>query len=237
MASLESTAPYFSARGLADGVRLSTPIMPAMAIFGATFGAIAAQKNLSMFDATLMSALVFAGASQFVAIEIWTHPMTIPVILTLAIVTVAVNMRFILMTASLRPWLGDLKGWQVYPSFLLLTDPAWLVIARYRAEGGADASILYGSGVVLWVIWVATTALGFWLGASIATPARYGLDLVFPCFFAVMLVPLWDGWRRAIPWIAATGTALVVSKLLPGWWFIVTGALAGSFVASMLDDS
>jgi predicted branched-subunit amino acid permease len=55
-------------------------------------------------------------------------------------------------------------------------------------------------------------------------------------FFAAMFVPLWRGARRAIGWAIAGVVALVVSYLVPGWWFIVVGALTGSIVGAFIDD-
>src|SRR5712664_272682 len=87
---------YWSVRGLALGVRLAVPGMAVMAVFGIAFGSAAAQKGLTLFEATLMSALVFGGAAQFVAVEIWTNPMTGVGIAAIALVTASVNMRFLL---------------------------------------------------------------------------------------------------------------------------------------------
>lgn len=229
-------APYWSRAGLEQGVRLAVPAMPVMAVFGIAFGMVAAQKGLTLFEATLMSALMFAGASQFVAAEIWTEPMTIATIATLCLVTAAVNMRFILMTASLRPWLGELPAWQTYPALSLLTEPGWLIAMRYRSEGGADSSILLGSGIALWLVWIAATGPGYVLGALVTDPKRFGLDLVMPIFFTVMLVPLWRGPRGAIPWVVAGASALLMAKLVPGWWYIIAGAVAGSVAAGVLDE-
>jgi len=65
-------AAYYSWAGLVEGARLAMPVMPGMVLFGAAFGALAAQKGLSLLEATLMSAVVYAGASQFVALEMWS---------------------------------------------------------------------------------------------------------------------------------------------------------------------
>lgn len=222
--------------GLIAGVRLSVAAMPVMALFGLAFGAVAAQKGLGLLIATVMSAAMFAGASQFVAAEIWTEPMTLAVIVTLGLVTATVNMRFLLMTASLRPWLGGLPAWQTYPALALLTEPGWLIAMRYHSEGGADASVVLGSGIALWLVWIASTALGYELGALVSDPGRYGLDLVMPVFFTVLLVPLWRGPRRAIPWAAAGAVALIAAELLPGSWYIIAGAIAGSVAGGLLDE-
>jgi 4-azaleucine resistance transporter AzlC len=228
-------APCWSRAGLAQGVRLSVPGIPGMAVFGVAFGAIAAQKGLTLFEATLMSALVFAGASQFVAVEMWTDPMTAAVVVKLGVVTATVNLRFVLMSAALQPWLGGLPAWQTYPALSLMTDPGWLIAACYRADGGMDPAVFLGSGFALWLVWIASTMPGHLLGTFVTEPKRFGLDLVMPCFFVVMLVPLWRGRRKAIPWLVAGVIALVAGELIPGWWFIITGAVAGSVTAGMLD--
>jgi predicted branched-subunit amino acid permease len=230
-------APYWSLPGVAEGAWRAAPLLPGTVIFAAAFGTLAAQKGVSLADAVLMNAIVFAGASQLVAIEVWTEPLTLATIASIAVLTAIVNARFILMGASLRPWMGPLPAWQVYPALLLTTDATWIVGMRYRAEGGADASIYLGAGLALWVFWVAAVIPGYLLGAFIADPARFGFDLTLPVFFSAMLVGLWRGSRRAIGWAVAGIVALVAAHLIPGWWFIVIGAVAGSIVGGFLDDA
>jgi 4-azaleucine resistance transporter AzlC len=229
-------APYWSADGLALGARQAVPAMPVMALFAIAFGAFAAQKGLTFAEATVMSALNFAGAAQFVAVEIWTRPMTGAVILALALVTGIVNMRFVLISASLRPWLGALPARQTYPALAVLTEPGWLIALRYREEGGRNVATLLGSGLAFWVIWVAGTAGGYLVGASVSDPQRYGLDLVMPVFFAVILVPLWRAGRAVVPWAVAGAAAVAASLYLPGSWYLMVGAVAGAIAGGMQDE-
>jgi predicted branched-subunit amino acid permease len=88
----------------------------------------------------------------------------------------------------------------------------------------------------LWVAWVAATAPGHLLGALVTDPRRYGLDLVMPIFFCAMLVPLWRGARAARPWAVAGAAALLVHGLVPGYAFIVAGALTGAVAGAFLDE-
>ena len=229
-------APCWSVAGLVEGVQLAAPAIPVMAIFGVGFGTVAAQKGLTLFEAALMSALLFAGASQFVAAEIWSDPKTVAGIATLVVITATVNMRFFLMTASLRPWLGGLPARHTYPALSLLTEPGWLIATRYRGAGGADSAILLGSGIVLWLTWIAGTVLGYLLGMFVTDPGRYGIDLIMPIFFVVMLVPLWSGPRNAIPWVVAAAIALLAAEFVPGAWYIMAGAIAGSITAGVFDE-
>jgi predicted branched-subunit amino acid permease len=232
----EPVVAAWSTAGLAAGVRLALSGVAPMAVFGAAFGVAAAQNGLTPAEAILMSTFVFAGASQFVIVEIWANAATAAGVIVIGMTAAVVNMRLLLMSASLRPWLGASPAWQAYPALSLLTDPGWLLVARYRANGGCDAAALLGSGVVLWLTWIAATASGYPLGVLIADPARFGLDLVMPCFFIVMLVPLWRGPRRAIPWLVAGAVALLAAKLMPSWWFIMAGATAGSLTAGLVDE-
>jgi predicted branched-subunit amino acid permease len=228
-------AAYWSHTGFVHGVRLALAPSVGLAVFAAAFGALAAQKGLSLLEAALMSALVYAGASQFVGMEIWTQPVTASLVVTLGLVTAVVNMRFLLMSASLRPWLGALPSWQTYPALGVLVEPAWLVAARYRAEGGSDAGVYLGAGLFMWATWVPATAAGHLLGTWIGDITRFGLDVVLPAFFVVMLVPMWRGAAAAVPWAVAGLTALLVAALVPGWWFIVAGAIAGSVIGGLTD--
>jgi predicted branched-subunit amino acid permease len=206
-------------------------------VFALAFGTIAAQKGLSLTDAVLMNALVFAGAAQLVAIEVWTNPLTLGTIASLAALTAIVNARFVLMGASLRPWMGPLPAWQVYPPLLLTTDATWIVGMRYRAEGGGDASVYAGAGLALWALWTAAVVPGYLLGALIADPTRFGFDLTLPIFFTAMLVGLWRGPRRAAGWAIAGIVALAAAQLMSGWWFIVIGAVVGSVAGGFIDDA
>src|SRR5256714_3519645 len=211
-------------------------MVPGTVVFAAAYGTLAAQKGLTLTEAVLMSALVFGGASQLVAMEVWSRPLTLATVVSLAVVTAIVNARFILMGATLRPWFGALPQWQAYAALNATVDATWLIAVRYRAEGGSDASVFVGAGIALWVVWVASAIPGYLLGAFIADPKRFGFDLMLPIFFAAMFIPLWRGVRRAIGWAIAGLVALAVSYLVPGWWFIVIGALTGSIVGAFIDD-
>lgn len=231
-----SEMPSWSFACFGEGARLAMPATPVMAMFGMAFGAFAAQKGLTLLEAALMSALMFAGASQFVAADIWPSPMTFHGIVTLALVTAMVNVRFVLITASLQPWLGGLPPWRTYPALSLVTEPGWLVAMRYRSEGGTDPLMLLSSGVTLWLVWIGGTVPGHLLGSLVANPKTFGLDLVLPIFFIVLLLPLWRGGRPAIPWAIAGAAALLAAEFIPGWWYIVIGAISGSLAAGALND-
>jgi predicted branched-subunit amino acid permease len=184
----------------------------------------------------LMNLLVYAGASQIVALGVWPEQMTASAIAGLALIAATVNARMLLLGAGLRPWLGPLPAWQVYPALHLLTDPGWIIAMRYRADGGSDAAVLVGGAFVIFWMWIAATAAGYLLGALVPDPRAIALDLVMPVFFATMLVPLWRGKRRVIPWVVAGVVALAVNYFVEGWWHVIAGSLAGIVAGGFVDD-
>jgi predicted branched-subunit amino acid permease len=222
--------------GFKLGLRLALPVVPGMVAFGLAVGATTASKGFGFIDHVLMNVFVYAGMSQLVAMEAWPDQITAAALIGLALISATVNARLLLMTAALHPWLGPLPNWQVYPALHLLTDPGWLIAMRYRAEGGSDAGMFFGSSVMLFLVWQCAVTPGYFLGGLIADPRQIGLDLVMPVFFAAMLIPLWRGVRRGLTWVAAGAVALTVQHLIGGWWFIVAGALAGSVLGGFIDD-
>jgi predicted branched-subunit amino acid permease len=232
----DDRAGRWSMDGFQLGMRLALPVMPGMIAFGLAVGATAARKGLALLDSVLMNLLVYAGASQLVALEIWPQRFTAGAIAGMALVVATVNARMLLMSASLHQTLGAFPAWQVYPLLHLTTDPAWLITMRHRREGGSEASVFLGASVALVIGWMAATTAGHLAGAMVADPRQFGIDLVMPIFFSAMLVPLWRGPRRAIPWATAGAVALAVQLLAGGWWFIIAGALAGSVAGGMLHE-
>jgi predicted branched-subunit amino acid permease len=232
----ENAPLRFTLAGVLEGARLSAAVLPGTMVMAAAIGTLCAQKGLDLSHTVLMNGLVFAGASQLVALQVWAPPFTAATLLALALVTATVNIRYILMTASLRPWMGGMPPLQVYPLLLFTVDASWLVAMRYRSGGGSDPGVLLGATLAIWSFWMIGTVPGHLAGALVGDPHRFGFDLALPAFFAAMLVPLWRGPRRAIAWAIAAAVSLAVSFLLPGWWFIVVGTLAGSVAGGFIDD-
>ena len=231
-----TTPPRWTLAAFRDGAMQTVPLMPGLFAFGMAFGTVAARKGFSLFEAVLMSATVYSGVAQIIVVEAWPAQFTLAAIVATSALTALICSRFLLIGASMRPWLGNVPAGTVYPLLHFLTEPPWLLATRYHRNGGNDAGFILGSGVVTYLTWVISTAPGYWLGASVADPSRFGLDLVMPAFFTAMLISLWQGPRRSIGWLVGGAVALATFQLFGGFWHVVTGAIAGSVVGGLIDD-
>lgn len=233
---LPRPAAQMSLKGALAGVRRVSVLIPGIVVFSVAFGAAAAAKGLSLLEAVMMSAMVYAGVAQLVAMELWRPEWSWGAIAGLAVVTATVNARMTLQGASLQPWLSTYPKSVNALHMFFFTDASWLVGARYHGEGGRDLGVLIGAGLTLWVVWIAATVPGYLLGALVPDPRAYGIDLVMPIFFAAMIVPLWRGRRAALPWVVAGIVALVSARLFDGYAFIILGSLSGALVGAFLDE-
>ena len=228
--------PAWTFPGFREGAWTILPLMPGLFAFGLAFGTVAARKGFSLLDALAMSATVYAGVAQLVALETWPDKLTLPVIGGIVLVTGLISSRFLLIGASLRPWLGSHPASKIYPALFFLVEPNWLMSMRYRANGGSDPAYLLGGGVVIYFVWIVSTAAGYALGTSIGDPHTFGIDMVMPAFFTAMLISMWRGARASSGMLIGGAVAIAVDFVFGGMWYLIVGALAGSVAGGFIDD-
>lgn len=212
------------------GVRRIAPLIVAVVPVGIVFGAVAATKGLSALEITLMSALVFAGGSQFVAMDIWTHPASWTAV---GFAALLVNLRHVLMGTSIAGKMPAFGRTQKILSMLFLADEIW-AIAEFRAREARLTPAWYAGIVVpFYLAWVVASVLGAVLGGFVGDPALIGLDFAFPAVFIVLVTGFWKGRETGFVLIASAISALAVHHLVSGVWYIAAGAAGGLLVAAI----
>ncbi|NRG17856.1 AzlC family ABC transporter permease [Rhizobiales bacterium] len=232
--SAERRHPSTPFRQATAGAVTILPIFFAVLPIGLLFGAVAAQKGLSPFEVALMSAIVFAGGSQFVAIDIWQDPVSIGVMTFSALL---VNIRHILMGASFAPKLKRFGSGQKYAAAFFLVDETWAVAERHAMTQTITPAWYAGLVLPLYAAWISSTTTGSIIGAALGDPARYGLDFVFPAVFIFLVAGFWKGPKTGAVLAASTVTAVVTHSFVEGAWYIAAGALAGVATAAFTADT
>jgi predicted branched-subunit amino acid permease len=223
--------PPITAAGLYRGAREVSAVCVYAFVFGVAFGAAADDAGMAGWAALLMSMTVYAGGSQFAALELWSHPIAWAPLL---VATLGINGRHLLLGASLYSWLWSLPRRRLYLAAFLLSDPNWATAVQARSRGEQDAGILIGGGIALWIVWVAGTLAGIWLiEISPEDFRRFGLDLIFLTFLAVVLTGIRRDRSDDLAWCAAAAGAVLAVLLLPPHWHVLAGGLAGG-LAGML---
>ena len=222
------TSPYRLDRALVwEGFKTLLPLSLFVIVFGIAFGLAATQVGLGGLEIVLMSTLVFAGASQFAALELWGPQ--IPVF-TLLVTVFAINARHLLMGATLYPWLEPLSPARRYGIMMVASDANWAMAMQAFGRGQPGLGLLLGGGIALWGFWVLGTWLGLHVGGAVQDPASLGLDMVMGCFLLAMVVGGEKNLRMLLIWAVAAGASLVAFYHLPENSHVVVGALAGGLV-------
>jgi 4-azaleucine resistance transporter AzlC len=207
------------------------PLLPSGIAVAAVFGMLTSQAGMTAPEAVAMSVIVYAGAAQLVAVGLWAEPLPV---LTIVASTLILNLRHLLMSATVSDWLRPISPRRAYVSLATLTDESWALALRYVAGGGVDRAFLLGAGLVLLAAFVAGTAVGRLAGAVIPDPAAWGLDFAFAAAFIALLLPLWRSRRDLAPWLVAAASAYLVWRWLPGGtWHVLVGGLAGAAIAAV----
>jgi 4-azaleucine resistance transporter AzlC len=214
------------------GVRAEFPLLVGVFPFGMIYGALALNAGLSKSAAQMMSSIVFAGSAQFVTSQLIRESAPgLVIVLTIAVV----NLRHMLYSASLAPYLASLSTrWKTLLAYLL-TDEAYApTILKYERDGVQPFShwFLFGAGLALWSTWQASTALGIFLGAAI--PAAWSLDFALPLTFIAMVVPALKG-RPYIAAALSAGTVALATHDLPFKLGLILAALVGIAVGTVLE--
>ncbi|MHB9031754.1 MAG: AzlC family ABC transporter permease [Anaerolineae bacterium] len=208
------------------------PLLVGVVPFGLIYGALARGAGLSTASAQAMSSIVFAGSAQFISTSL-IRDATPGAIIVLTIA--AVNLRHMLYSASVAPYIEHLPmRWKAVLSYLL-TDEAYAVaITHYEKAGSTPTSHWFylGAGLGLWTTWQLSSAAGIFLGAAI--PASFPLDFALPLTFIAILLPVLKG-RPMVAAALAAGLVALAANGLPYKLGLILAAAVGIAVGMLLE--
>jgi 4-azaleucine resistance transporter AzlC len=179
-----------------------------------------------------MSAIIFGGASQLVAVRLLVRNEAAAVVV---LAVVLVNMRHLLYGASIAPHIeGAGRAWRWLLAYLLTDEAYAAAIVRFRRErAGALAHwYLFGAEAALWTVWQATTALGVLAGTAV--PESWSLDFALPLTFLAMLVPSLSA--RSTVAAAAVAATIAVAGFRWPYGTGVLGAIVAGMVVGVASD-
>jgi 4-azaleucine resistance transporter AzlC len=202
--------------------------------FGMIYGALALNAGLSKPASQLMSSIVFAGSSQFITTQLIHDSVPgLVIVLTIGVV----NLRHMLYSASLAPYVASLStGWKTLLSYLLTDEAYAATVIHYEQEGVTPLGhwFFFGAGLSLWTTWQISTALGIFLGTAI--PESWSLDFALPLTFIAMVVPVLKN-RAAIAAALSAGVVALLAFSLPYKLGLILAALVGIVVGTILEKN
>lgn len=212
------------------GMRVSFPVLLGFIPFGLLLGSQAAIKDFFparyRVDDRPQLCRRF-GIPCGPALDLATdHPLLIGL-------TILVNSRHILMSATLAPTMRHLPRRKVLPALALMCDESWaLGLDDARKRGGVLSFPFYlGLSTGLYLSWPTSAGIGALVGPILGDVTRYGIHMAFPAVFLVMIFGMWTGFRTARPWFVSLVVGALTYLAVPGPWYVPAGALSGLIAA------
>ena len=202
------------------GARAVAPVALAVAAFGLTFGVLARDAGFGSVAMVVFSAATFAGSAQFAAASVLSVGGTVAAAIAAAVL---LNTRYVPIGISVAPALSG-PVWKRALRAQLIVDESWAV--GHLGGGRYDPALILGAGLVLWLTWVTSTAVGAVAGDLLGDPERLGLDAAFPALFLALLVGQIDGPRGVQAAILGAAIALCLVSFVPVGVPIVAAAAA-----------
>jgi 4-azaleucine resistance transporter AzlC len=212
------------------GVRTAIPILIGYFPAAMTFGLIAKNMDIDLVHACLMSIMVFAGASQFMALNLIASGIATGEIV---IATLLMNFRHFLMTASLSSKLQE--GSRFLPVIAFGVTDETFAIASTR-EQKLSSGFLIGLESVAYTSWVAGTAVGHALGRVLPHAIQRSLGIALYALFIAILVPaVKRSSRAAVIALLSAGCHVLLSeiRIVSSGWNIIIAILFAAAVGSL----
>jgi predicted branched-subunit amino acid permease len=192
----------------------------ATGLYALSFGALATTSGLSLWQAVVLSAILFSGGSQFAFVGVIGGGGSA---LGAALASILLGLRNTVYGIILSPHLerGGVRG---AARALLTIDESTAVWASGEGEQVKRAGF-WATGMSVWVFWNLFTVVGALAGQYIADPAAWGLDAAAACAFLALLWPRLISREPVAIAVSAAAVALLTTPVLPAGLPVLAAAL------------
>lgn len=230
MVSDESDVKKVWRNAVGEGLSAAWPICLGYIAIGLAFGVIARKTGLHPLEIGLMSLIVYAGSSQFIAAGmLGTEAGFIPIVLT----TFSVNLRHLLMSSSLSPYLRDLTGSRLSLFAYGITDESFaLNMGRFQGAnwGWRQALIVNHSTNLTWIL---STVAGA-IGGQFIPAGAFGIDYALSAMFIALLVFQLRGIHHILVALFSGVLAVIFCLIIPGNSYILIAAFLSASTGLLL---
>ena len=198
-----------------QGLKDVLPVAIGLTVIGFFFGISARTAGLNWAETGLMSTLVYAGPSQFVAIGMLQQG---AVYSSIVFTTFIVNLRYVLYASSLGQHLKDRSpGWLSLIGFGLVDAVYALSIADCLRNPSRPRKDMYylGASAFVYLTWIPASILGGMVITALPEIRNLGLEFINPAVYITLLIPLMKSWVEVVIAILAVPVIILASSFLP----------------------
>ena len=217
---------------LLSGVTRALPIVMGYVPIGFAYGVLATQAGLSIFNTVAMSVVVYAGSAQLIGAGLFAAGAPA---LSIVATTFVVNLRHLLFSAALSPYLRGWGAGELAAFAYELTDETFAVHSAQFPSGLPSKAEIFALNATAQLSWLIGGWLGAVVGGLIADVRPLALDYTLPAMFIALLV-IQIRVPREIVIAVLTGLLAVLLTLLGvGRWSVILATVAGATLGVILE--
>jgi predicted branched-subunit amino acid permease len=212
------------------------PLATGISAWGLMTGVAMVKSGMSVVEALAMTFLVYAGSSQLAAIPLIVAGAPIWVILATGF---CVNLRFVVFSLHLRPYMMHMPRWRRLLNGYLTADMSYAMFTRRFPHPGStpaqwreEEAFLSGNYFVTWTSWMGASVIGIVLGNLI--PTSWGLGFAGVLCLVGITASLANTPLRKLSALVA-GAAAVAAYALPLKLNIVAAIIVAVAVSFWLE--
>ena len=169
-----------------QGAKDCIPTLLGYISIGLAAGIVGVSSHLSVMEVALLSALVYAGAAQFIICALMVANSSISAII---LTTFIVNLRHFLLSATIAPEFIKYSLLKNVGIGVLLTDESFGVSSSKIAKGEPiNDRWMNGLNITAYVSWIIACTAGAIFGHMLSNPEAFGFDFALTAMFLALLV-------------------------------------------------
>ena len=215
-----------------EAIKIGIPIILGYGPAGITYGLLAKGNGIGLVDTSLFSLIVYAGASQFMALDLILAGVSWASII---LATFLLNLRHFVMSASLGVELGNIDKKLLPLIGFGITDETFSLISFNKDKITATFLLTINMmGYFAWTIW---TLVGYLMGEILPESLQSSLGIGLYAMFAALLFPKFKDSTRVIRVSIISAVIYIIlfySKIFASGWDIILGIVLSSLVATIL---
>lgn len=208
---------------------LTVPVFLGYISVGIAFGILVVKSGLSIWIALLMSAFIYAGAMQFVAIQLLLSPINL---IQIALMTLFVNIRHLFYGLSFIDLFKTFGKKKHYMIFALTDETYSLLCAIALKESINKENLFFTVSLLNQIYWFTGTVAGVLIGTLITFDTT-GIEFAMTALFVVIFIEQWLAFkthRPALLGIIASIVALATfgpgKMIVPAMLLILIGLIS-----------
>ena len=213
-----------------EGLAAAWPICLGYFPIGLSLGVLAQKGGLAPWQMAVMSILVFAGGSQFIAVAmLGAEASPVAIVSTVFMV----NLRHLLMSSALSVHFPNASRRFLALFAYGITDESFAVNLTRFNQGGWNQYSALTLNYAANTIWIVSTVIGVYVG-QLVPPGAAGVDYALTGMFICLLIYQLRGPIFTITALIAAAASVLAYLWLPGNAYVIISSCLAATIGLIL---